>query len=162
MTESTRAFPVDIRERPERRVAYMRHIGPYQNVGPTFMRFMQWAGPKGLFGPTTEVLGIGHDDPATTAADKIRYDCCITVPADFQPEGDIGVQTLPAGSYAVLTLRGPYSELPAAYKYLFADWLPASGRACGGFPPFEIYRNSPADTKPEDLITEVCALLTPR
>ena len=77
-----------------RRVAFLRHVGPYQAVGPTFQRLAGWAGSRGLFGPGTLMLGICHDDPDVTPADKIRYDCCITVDDRFQPEGEVGVARL--------------------------------------------------------------------
>src|SRR5262249_39313322 len=77
VTCHTAIVQVRIQDIPARRLAFLRHIGPYDQVGPTFSRLMQWAWPKGLVGPGTVVLGICHDDPDVTPPDKIRYDCCI-------------------------------------------------------------------------------------
>ncbi len=159
MTTPAKTYDVRIEKFPPRRVAYMRHIGPYVEVGPTFQKFMAWAGAHGLFGPDTLAIGIGHDNPATTPAEKLRYDACVTVGDDFKPEGEVGVQTLSGGEYAVARLRGPYADLPHVYHHLCEVWLPASGRAAGPAPPFEVYLNSPGMVREEDLFTDVCVLL---
>src|SRR5437867_1243250 len=56
------------------RVAFVRHVGPYEKVGEAFQRLFDWAGRRGLFGPDTKLLGIGHDDPHITPPDKLRFD----------------------------------------------------------------------------------------
>lgn len=159
MTPTPQTFPVAIKRMPPKRIAFMRHIGPYTECGPVWQKFMGWAGMKGLIGHGTEFAGIGHDDPSATPPDKIRYDCCITVDDHVQAEGEVGISTLPGGEYGVLTVKGSYEQLPAAYQYLYGTWLPGSGRAPGDAPPIEYYRNSPMNTKSEDLLTEVCVLL---
>ena len=144
------------------RVAFVRHVGPYQEVGLVFQRFLEWVGRRGLFGPDTKLLGIGHDDPHITPADKLRFDCCVTVGDDFQPEGEVGVQTVGGGEYAVLTHRGPYERLGECYRLLYGTWLPASGREPRHEPPFEVYHNSPGNISPEDLLTDIYVPLEPR
>jgi AraC family transcriptional regulator len=149
------AFPVRVEQVPERRVAFLRHIGPYSECGPTFQRLMGWAGPRGLLGPNMTILGICHDDPEVTPPEKIRYDCCVSVGPNFTPEGEIGVQTVPGGEHAVLTLKGPYEKLSEAYRWLFGGWLPTSGREPNTAPAYEVYLNSPMNARPEDLLTEI-------
>jgi AraC family transcriptional regulator len=147
---------VRIETLPARRVAYMRHTGPYQECGPTFQKMMNYCMTKGLFGPNAVVLGVGHDNPNTTPPDKIRYDACITVNDSFQPDGEVKVQTLEGGTYAIASLIGPYDQLAATYQWFINTWLPASGKQMRMLPMFEIYRNSPTDTPPEKLLTEIC------
>jgi AraC family transcriptional regulator len=156
--------PHDVRVEkvPPRRVAFLRHLGPYQSVGPTFERLAGWAGQRGLFGPNTLMLGVCHDDPDVTPPDKIRYDCCVTVDERVGGEGEIGVQTLDGGECAVVTHRGPYATLGESYRWLYGVWLPTSGREPGNAPPFEVYCNSPRDTPPEELLTDICVPLKPR
>ena len=48
------------------RVAFIRHVGPYNEVGETWGKLCTWAGPKGLFGPNTKCLGLCYDDPEVT------------------------------------------------------------------------------------------------
>ncbi len=55
-----------------------------------------------------------------------------------------------------MTVKGPYSDLPSGYAQLFGQWLPASGEEAADSPAFEVYLNSPMDTAPDDLLTEIC------
>ena len=47
----------------------------------------------------------------------------------------------------------------AAYDQLFGRWLPGSEMGLADSPIFERHLNSAMDTAPEDLVTEICALL---
>jgi AraC family transcriptional regulator len=138
-----------------RRVACIRHVGPYAECGPTFGRISAWAAQRGLFGPRTLVLGIFHDDPDVTPADKLRCDCGVTVADNVMGDGDVGIQSIPGGECAVLTHKGPYSGLPDTYRWLFGTWLPASGREPGDAPSYEVYLNSPMNAAPEELLTVI-------
>ncbi len=104
-------------------------------------------------------LGLCHDDPEITPPEKVRYDACVTVDEAYQPEGEIGLQTIPGGEYAVMTHFGPYSKLGQSYNKLLGQWLPRSGRELRSSPCFEVYLNSPENTEPEDLITDLYAPL---
>jgi AraC family transcriptional regulator len=162
MTTTSSRPEVRIRTLKPLRVAFVRHLGPYREVGPTFERFCAWAGQRGLFGPDTLVLSVTWDDPEVTPPEKIRCDCCITVGEDFRPEGEVGVQTLEGGDYAVGTHRGPYERIGDLWNWLFGTWLPASGREVRHAPPFEVSLNSPANTPPEELLTDIYVPLEPR
>ena len=144
------------------RVAFVRHVGPYDRVAPAWDRLCAFLGKEGLLGGDSQFFGICHDDPAVTEGARIRYDACVTVDPRFVPQGEIGVQVIPGGDYAVLTHIGPYSGLGASYAQLFGQWLPRSGRRLRPTPSFEAYLNSPENTAPEDLIVDLHAPLEPR
>ncbi|WP_432799369.1 AraC family transcriptional regulator [Poriferisphaera sp. WC338] len=136
-------------------VAFMRHVGPYDQCGELWQKFMGIMGSKGMLNHPLETIGMGHDDPEVTPPEKLRYDACLVVPEDFQAEGEVGVQTIPGGRYAIATHHGAYEGLRQAYGDFYGKWLPGSGEAPRELPPFEKYINSPMNTKPEDLITEI-------
>jgi len=144
-----------IRKMDELRAAFVRHVGPYQEVGPTWGRLCAWAGRLGLFGPNTVMFGLCHDDPQVTPTDKIRYDACIVVGEGIQAEGEVGVQTIPAGEYAVAIHHGPYDGLAQTYAQLCGEWIPQQGREMRSAPTIEMYKNDPNRTPPEELLTEV-------
>jgi AraC family transcriptional regulator len=99
----------------------------------------------------------GRDDPQVTPPDKIRYDAAIAFDSDIKPEGEISVQDLPAGSYAVASHRGPYETIMDTWNELCGDWLPQSGYEVLDTPSFEIYRNNSQTTPAEELITDIYA-----
>ena len=146
---------VEIKKVNKTRVAFVRHIGPYDQVGPAWGKLASWAGRKGLAGPNTNFFGLSYDDPDITPADKLRYDAALEVPEGIEAEGDIGIQEIGPGDYAVTTHRGPYQNLNQTYTRLFSEWLPASGRDVGSGPALEFYRNRPEETPPEELLTDI-------
>ena len=156
-----KAMNVTIKHLKPLRVAFMRHTGPYNEVGATWDEFLMHMGKEGLLEGNQQFIGVCHDDPAITSAKKIRYDACVTVNEEVRANGEIGVQTIAGGDYAVLTHFGPYQKLGVSYSQLLGQWLPRSGRGLRMIPCFEIYFNSPENTEPEDLITDIYAPLEP-
>jgi AraC family transcriptional regulator len=144
---------VEVKELPALRIVFLRHVGPYGEVGATWGRLCAWAGPRGLLGPRTRMLGISYDDPDVTPPDKLRYEAAITTDRPVEPEGEIGVRELPGGKHALVTHKGPYQDLSKTYQRLCGDWLPKSGYEPRNTPAIEDYLNPPDTTKPEDLLT---------
>ena len=148
---------VRIETLPERRIMRVRQTGPYKEAGTLAWKILcGWAGPKGLLGGTTTTLGIGHDDPTLIAPEKLRYDAAITVEAPMTAEPPVEADILPGGEYAIVTHKGPHDQLEEVYKRIMGQWLPQSGREmrdelwC-----FEVYRNNPYTTPPEELLTDI-------
>jgi AraC family transcriptional regulator len=153
---------VQIKTMPPMRVAFMRHVGPYNEVGPTWERLTMLLGKEGLLGGDCMMLGICHSDPEVTPPDKLQYDACVAVGEDFIPSGEIGVQTVAGGAYAMTTHVGPYNNLGKTYSALLGEWLPRSGRELRNAPCFEVYVNDPQSTPPRELMTDIYAPLQPR
>lgn len=151
-----------IKRLDEIRVVFMRHTGPYNQVGPTWMKLMGWAGPRGLLGPNMKCLGLSHDDPEVTPPDRLRYDACLVVGPGVEAAGDVGVQTIAGGDYAMTVHHGPYENLAQTYAALCGQWLPQQGRELRSAPCIEIYLNNPQTTTPEQLRTEVYVPLEAR
>ncbi len=146
---------VNIKQLNPLRVAFVRHVGPYAQCAAAWEKLCAWAGPRGLLGPTTICLGVCYDDPDVTPPDRIRYDACITVNSEVTPAGEIGVQEVGGGDYAVTVHRGPYERLSETYARLCGQWLPSTGRELRSSPSLEIYRNDPKSTRPEELLTDI-------
>ena len=136
------------------RVAFIRHVGPYDQVRPVFERLASWAAARAsnlapLF------LGLAHDVPGITPADKLRFDCCIEVTANVRGEGDVGVTEVCGGDYASAVHRGPFDRLAETYAWLARDFIPREGRSMRKAPFVEIYFTPPERTQPAELLTEV-------
>ena len=147
---------VDIKNIEQMRVAFVRHVGPYDQVGKAWDRLCMHLGKAGHLGAGSQFIGICYDDPDVTAPEKIRYDACITVDESFEPEGDVAVQTIGGGEYAVTTHFGPYNTLGQTYQKLFGQWLLQSDHELRSQPCMEFYLNDPESTEPEDLLTDIC------
>jgi AraC family transcriptional regulator len=137
-------------------VIFARRTGPYaEAAAAAFGAVCGFAGPRGLFGPATRMIGISHDDPHVTAGAKLRYDACVTVDREVKTEGEIGAKTIPGGRHAVFLHSGPYAGLQATYDAIFGKWLPASGEQLREEPCFEVYLTDPARCPPEAMRTEI-------
>lgn len=138
------------------RVAYLRHVGPYQECGRIFAKLMTWAGPKGLIRPGRRIIGASWDDPSIVPASQLRYDCCIEVDDSFKSIDSVLIQTLAGGEYAQYRHIGPYSGLSAAFSRIFREWMPLAGRQPRGGACLEIYSGQDCrTTPPEELITDL-------
>lgn len=141
------------------KVLFVRHIGPYNECEKAWGILCSWAGTRGLIKESTKFLGLCYDDPEVTPADKIRYDACLTVDSDIPTEGEIGIQEIPAGEYAVTIHKGPYEKLAATYSVFCGQWFAESDREMKHAPSVELYLNDPKNTPPEDLLVEIRILL---
>ena len=148
---------VEIRQLQPMRVAFIRHTGPYSEVGQAWDRLLTLMGKEGYLAGNPMMLGICHDDPEVTPPDKIRYDACLAVDESFSPIGEIGIQTVAGGEYAVTTHRGPYNNVGQTYSELLGQWIPRSGHELRNQPCFEVYVNDPQSTPPEELLTDIFA-----
>ena len=144
------------------RVAFVRHVGPYNQVGVAWDTLCTYLGKEGYLGPDCKFIGICYDDPEVTPPEKIRYDACVAINEDFVPTGEIAIQTVGGGEYAVTTHFGPYDKLGETYTKMIGEWLFKSGRELRSEPCMDFYLNDPDSNAPEDLITDVCLPLKPK
>ncbi|OLN25363.1 Transcriptional regulator, AraC family [Desulfovibrio sp. DV] len=157
----TMELTVTIKKLPPIKVACVRHVGPYDQCEAAWGTLCALAGPLGLFGPTTQFIGIGHDCPQITPPEKIRYDACLTVPESFAGTPDLPVAVIGDREYASAVVKGPYTRLGPAYAWLAGVWGPQSGRQFTAEPSLEIYLNDPKTTPPEEYLTEILLALAP-
>ena len=105
----TMNLKVSVRQVAPMNVAYLRHVGPFQENAALFERLLGrirgWAEARGLLLPSASLLSISHDAPEITAAEKLRLDVALTVPEGTPVGGEIGGQRLEGGSYAVSRVR---------------------------------------------------------
>lgn len=148
-------YEVTIGEQPPLRLAGLPHRGDYQKIGSAFERLYAWAGPRGLIGPDTRHVGVYYGDETGVPDDELRSFAGISVGPGFEPEGEIEVVEIPAGTAAELIHKGPYAELGTAYNYLYGPWLTHSGREPANQPCIEQYLNDPRTLPPTEWLTAV-------
>lgn len=152
-------FPVEIRRFPERRVAFIRVIGGYEEdrVPNAFKRLLEWAKYNGLVEQAT-VFGMSLDDPTVTPKAKYRYEACLTVPDGTRPDDDneISLTTMPELNYAVTRVSGDIRRIATATNYLFTSWLIGSEYEPEHQPGIEIFRDKDSVLDWERFDLELC------
>ncbi len=149
------AMQVEITDRPDLRVAAVQHVGAYNRISEAFGRLGAIAGQAGLFGSDASMIAIFHDDPEMTPEDKLRSDAGITVPPTTNLPTGLTELKVPGGRYARTTHKGSYDGLGDAWARLMGEWLPKSGHRFGNGVSYELYRNTPMNAAPNELLTDL-------
>jgi AraC family transcriptional regulator len=135
---TTKVMKVITKKIKPMRVAYLRHIGPYEDTRPTWFDLMARLSADKQIRKRSLFIGIGHDNPSVTPASELRYDACITVDADYKPKKPVKLQTIDGGDYAVAK-NCPVGKIKDAYQYLYAKWLARSSRELRPAPSFIVF-----------------------
>lgn len=136
------SFPVEIRNLPKRRVAYIRVLDSYREgvVLKAFDDIIKWAKKMNLF-YSEKIFGMSIDDPMVTPKEKYRYEVCITIPEKFTIDASNYMETtiLPKCKYAVATVSGNFNLVATATHYLFNNWIINSSFEPDHQPGLEIF-----------------------
>ena len=148
-------FEVVIEHHDAVRCVSVPHQGPYLQIDAAMGALFGALAASGQLSDTTQMQAVFYDDPDLVAAPDLRSAACTPVPKGINlPEGTEELLR-PAGHYAKLAYMGPYADMKDAYRWLYGVWLPNSGYEVSESPCFEAYLNSPVDTKPEDLRSDI-------
>jgi AraC family transcriptional regulator len=152
--------PVTIETWPDRVAACLPHTGPYTAIGATFGRLNADIRQGRLAAdPAAGFIGIYHDDPQSVPASALRAHAGVfVVPGTHLPDKFDRLQ-VPGGRHAVLTLKGGFEGIAAAWSWLYGVWLPQSGEEPGDRAPFEIYPDDVTTTPPAEVRTLICVPL---
>jgi AraC family transcriptional regulator len=129
------------------------HTGSYMEIGQAFDRLFSKLGARGMITPDVRMMGVYRDDPSAVPVDSLRSQAGAILGTAVN--ADLPRTALRAGEYAVLRHKGPYADMPGAYRWLFGTWLPQSRREAADAPVLEEYLNNPRDTPPADLLTDL-------
>lgn len=159
--EPTRMYDITIRTLPEQMLLGVPHAGSYMGIGKAFEALYGALFSRNIFRPDMRMVGVFLDDPDLVAEDELRSFACVTANETVPAEAPLVRRTLAGGDYAVLRHQGPYANMGAAYRWLYATWLPASGRSIRDEVMFETYLNNPREVPPSELLTEIHLPLQP-
>jgi AraC family transcriptional regulator len=146
-------FPVEIVTLPSLQCIARPHRGSYMTIDRAFGQLYAEAVPAGLVTRQSQMIGVYYDDPDAVAEEDLRSAACLVIEGQV-PQGFEGLET-GGGPYARLSYTGPYADMRDAYRWLMGVWLPASGHEAADGPILEFYLNSPADTPPTELRTDI-------
>jgi AraC family transcriptional regulator len=138
---------------PGLRLAALRHVGPYPQIGRAFGQLHEIITRTGL--PHRELVALFHDDPRETPAEQLRSDAGAIVDEGVPLPSGLTEQRIPAGRYATTEHHGSYEGLGNAWVRFTGDVAAASGQAHARGITFERYCNTPMDTPEDQLRTQL-------
>jgi len=137
LTERFSPEEVRIVDFPATGVAILQHQGDPRLVGDSIRKFIDWRRSSGHGAEVSRTFNIFHVDPDETPPEQFRMDLCASSSGSVEPDGHGIVEgVIPGGRCAVLEIKGMTDDLGPASRYLYADWLPASGEEPRDFPFF--------------------------
>ena len=139
----------------------MRKKGKYEEIRMMLPEVWQFAVEGGIQieGPPIFVFHEMTDEAAKKADAEGNADIEVAVPVSGKVEvtGEIECYELPGGKMAKIIHKGPYQELGFTYEKLLA-WIEQGGKRLVGRAR-EVYLNDPRIVPPEELLTEMYALI---
>ncbi len=125
-------------------IAYLSSSQGYETetIFDNWKKIVAFGRSLGISGFEQRLIGVIHDNPMLTPADRCRYDTAIVIPPglDVRPPYFKGV--IPAGNYAVFHYLGPSATVMDLHTYLYTRWLPDNGFEAA-LPPVNEYLNGP-------------------
>jgi AraC family transcriptional regulator len=148
-------YDVTIAQVPSTTLIAVDHRGSYMGIGKSFDLLFTTLAARNLIRPDLRMIGVYLDDPTRVPEPELKSRAAITVSDPISVDAPLLTTQIRSGDYAVLKYKGPYSDMRVAYDWLFGQWLSASERDAADAPVFEEYLNSPRDTPPTELRTDI-------
>jgi len=144
---------VEAVEMPSQRVAAVRHVGPYWQIGKAFGELMPRAQALGVTG-----LGVAAflDDQEAVPEEELRSVAGVLVPLDAEI-GELDEFWLPGGRFLKTEYLGHPSGLPQAWARLYREHIPDGGYELRDEITFEVYVSAHDAAEPETMQTDLYA-----
>jgi AraC family transcriptional regulator len=146
---------VDIVDFPPTRVAAVEYAGPPEQEYSAIMRLVAWRRENGVPPDKGLTLGVHYTDPASAPPQAYRIDVCVSYDGEIAANRHgVVAKEIAGGRYARIRHAGSREHIPEA-RYVYEEWLPASGETPRDLPPFFHYVNVGPDIRDQDMITDV-------
>ncbi|MCG8699237.1 MAG: AraC family transcriptional regulator [Bacteroidales bacterium] len=151
---------IEIKEMPELKLIYCRHVGAFDGIGRAYDKLAHWAGPRGLFNSHTKGVTVYHDNPSVTEIEKLQQSACFTVDREVVTEGEIGFMTMPGGTHLVGSFEVNAQEFELAWKAVCMRLAESGYQPRDAF-PYELYHNNHEEHPERKFILDICVPVKP-
>jgi AraC family transcriptional regulator len=140
---------------PKTYTYFIRHIGSYKECKPAWDKMIAWSMKNNVNFQDVISFGIGHDNP--NLIKECRYDACIgfSCETDISKNDGVDYKIIEETKCISIIHKGSYDKLFDTYRAIYTQENKDKYKIITQKPAMEIYKNSPIDTKEEDLITEI-------
>lgn len=155
-TPDRRTLIPRVAELPDRVALFVRRIGVYDVAArDAWQTLFKCTAEQRIHVSGALQISVTYDNPVITRPEQVQYDACVLVPGTIKYTGELGLQRIAGGRYAVFTHRGPYERLWQSYRAIYGDWLLSSGATLRNGANVAEYHNDPRTTPAEQLVTEI-------
>ncbi|UWX04034.1 GyrI-like domain-containing protein [Pseudoxanthomonas sp. NC8] len=151
-----------ILDTPDIAVALLEHRGDPRLIGDSLRRFIGWRRAQGLSPARSRTFNVFHT-PEDVDPAEFRMDLCAAteLPVAANAEGVVA-GVLRGGRVAVVRHRGGDAALAEVFRWLYAEWLPASGEVLRDAPPYLERLSLHPDVPQQDAEWQAFLPLAPR
>ncbi|MCP4964460.1 MAG: MerR family transcriptional regulator [bacterium] len=158
--EGIMSYQVEVIEEPSLQVAATRVTTSKSrianDIGTGFGAIMKAMGRSGVSAAGSPLI-VYHDVIDDEADGDIEI--CVPIGSKITADASVSARELEGGSMAATVHRGPYDQMPLAYRAL-TGWIAEHGHEIAG-PPREVYLNDPRTVAPDQLLTRVVFPICP-
>jgi DNA gyrase inhibitor GyrI len=106
-------------------------------------------------------ISAGWSDTRVTPPDQWITDACLTVSEDIAGAGEVQIQYLPGGKFAVFHGEVLNDDMHATALRVIDEWLPSSGYQLDRRPNLVIMFNNPNANPRKLIIVDICLPIKP-
>ena len=115
------AVSIEVKNVTSSRLLYLRHEGDYGDIGDSYQKLMNWAGPKGYLNfPKTKMTSVYLTSPQITENEKLISYAGITAGSDATADEGFELLTIPEGKCLVANFEIPKEEFENAWDSMLA------------------------------------------
>ncbi|MDF1795171.1 MAG: AraC family transcriptional regulator [Coxiellaceae bacterium] len=149
------AINVEIVEREPTQLAYLLHIGPYEEAVYAWEQIAQLVGLPTLVSDENQCYGIPYDHPSLTDPEKCHYAACISWQDRYAQIDELHSMTLAGGTYAKLVHHGDVANIEETYSQFTRYIVQQDKLDFAESPSVMHYVNLMHFEQPEKQITEI-------
>lgn len=128
---------VNVIEVTDTTIALLEHRGDPALIGDTVRQFIAWRKKASLPPKSSATFNIWYDDPEITPPAEFRLGLGAATRKRITTNNEgVVPSVIPGGRCAILRVVGSDKNVRSAAKYLYREWLPASGEELRDFPPY--------------------------
>ena len=161
MPSATISREITIIDFPATPIALLVHRGDLRTLNDSIGRFIGWRRRNGLPPRVSATFNILFDDPEATPTAECRFGLGAATMQQIEAnEEGVVATTLPAGRCARLRHAGSDDHLERSVRWLYGEWLPASGHEPRDFPLFLQRVRFYPEVSPHEAVTDIFLPLT--
>lgn len=149
-------FSIRTESKPALRVLGCHHSGSYLEISKTIETTCTLLNRHDLWPHVTAMTEVYFDDPQLREEAELRSFAGFQIFSEPSLPDALSITSINEGRYAILDLKGPYSQIQHAQDYLMHEWFPRSGNKPRKSPLLKVYLNDPSRTPESELLTEIC------
>lgn len=138
----TKSLNIKLVNRPNQRVAYLRHKGYDASIRNSWLKLTDWAQQALPDWQQKTMIALLHSNPNIIPFNECRYVVCLTIPEDCYPSQGVGLMIIPKGLYASCHVTGRFGDLLPVLDFVYEEWIPKQNLTAVNIPAHTVFQQN--------------------